>query len=111
MTELRKLRHFAGWTQYKLSAEIGIDRTKLSLFENGHLAPRPDERGAIYKVLLTAIARRKEQFSAVLSHVEPELHPGEEEAVPAQTVLTRIAVTSKEPARDPAIVWGQGGVK
>jgi transcriptional regulator with XRE-family HTH domain len=65
--DIRELRALAGWSQYRLAAATGIDRTRLSLFENGHVAPSAVELTAIETVLLEEIGRRSEQLQAVLA--------------------------------------------
>jgi len=67
VSDIRELRALAGWSQYRLAAETGIERTRLSLIENRHIAPSPEEQGIIEKVLIVEIARRAAQFSDVIS--------------------------------------------
>ena len=63
----KELRELADWSQYKLSSKTGIDRTRLSFIENGHVIPSPEEQARIEKVLLTEIARRAAEFRAVVA--------------------------------------------
>lgn len=65
--DIRKLRALAGWSQYQLASATGIDRTRLSLFENQHLAPTMLEQIAIEEVLLEGIEQRSRQLLDVLS--------------------------------------------
>jgi transcriptional regulator with XRE-family HTH domain len=65
--DIRELRNLAGWSQFQVASATGIDRTRLSLIENNHVAPTTDEQVAIEQALLGEIGRRKEQLSAVLT--------------------------------------------
>jgi transcriptional regulator with XRE-family HTH domain len=67
LRDIAKLRKMAGWSQYQVARATEMDRTRLSLIENGHVAPSADEEAAIERVLLKEIGRRNEQFSNVLS--------------------------------------------
>jgi transcriptional regulator with XRE-family HTH domain len=63
------IRKLVAWPQYKLARATGIDRTRLSLAENGHITLSADEQTAIEKVLLKEIGRRREQFADVLTEL------------------------------------------
>ena len=65
--QIRELRRLTGWSQYRLAAATGIERTRLSLFENNHIVPTVTEQAAIEQVLLEEIERRSEQLRAALS--------------------------------------------
>jgi transcriptional regulator with XRE-family HTH domain len=64
---IRALRELAGLSQYRLAAVTGIERTRLSLFENNHIAPTVIEQAAIEKALLEEIERRSAQLLDALS--------------------------------------------
>jgi transcriptional regulator with XRE-family HTH domain len=66
-TDIRKHRILAGWSQFDLSAATGIDRSRLSMYENGHYAPSVDEALIIERALLSAIADRTKELNAVLA--------------------------------------------
>jgi transcriptional regulator with XRE-family HTH domain len=57
----------ADWSQCKLSAKTGIDRSRLSSIECGYVIPRIKEQDIIEKVLLAEIARRAAEFREVVS--------------------------------------------
>lgn len=65
--DIRELRELAGLSQYRLAAATGIERTRLSLFENNHIAPSVTEQAAIEKALLEEIGRRSAQLLNALS--------------------------------------------
>jgi transcriptional regulator with XRE-family HTH domain len=67
--DVSTLRKLAAWPQYKLARATGIDRTRLSLAENGHITLSAAEQTAIEKVLLKEIGRRREQFADVLTEL------------------------------------------
>lgn len=50
MKDVHELRKLAGWTQYRLAMETGIERTKLSLIENRHVAPSVEEQATLEQV-------------------------------------------------------------
>lgn len=52
--ELQRLRRLIGWTQPDLAKAAGICRTRISLFENGHIDLAPQEVTDIESVLKRA---------------------------------------------------------
>jgi transcriptional regulator with XRE-family HTH domain len=64
---IKELRTLADFSQYKLAKKTGIDRTRLSLLENEHVAPSPEEQATIERVLLAEIERRATEFRAVVA--------------------------------------------
>jgi len=68
--DLRELRAMAGFTQFDVARRSGVDRSKLSLAENGHVDLRPEEIVAIRKVLLERIESRAAELKGVLSGKE-----------------------------------------
>lgn len=64
---IRELRLMADWSQFKVTKHAGVERTRLSLAENGHVQLRPEELAAIEGVLLKAIKQRAVQFQGVLA--------------------------------------------
>ena len=54
--EIRGLRKLTGLSQFCVAKRSGICRTRVSLFENGHIKLRPDEVAAIRSVLQQAVA-------------------------------------------------------
>ena len=69
MKNLKKLRTTVGRGQYWLSEETGIERSRISLLENGRLQPTEQETAAIEKALLGAMRENIAQFSR-LSGIE-----------------------------------------
>jgi transcriptional regulator with XRE-family HTH domain len=63
---IRRVRLLLGWTQYDLSKATGIDRSKLSLAENGHLELCPAETHLVALSLTTAIEERCREFMSML---------------------------------------------
>jgi transcriptional regulator with XRE-family HTH domain len=62
-------RRMLGWTLWQLSRASGVERTRLSLIENGHVTPHAEEQDAIRRALLEETTRKK----AVLASVEEAL--------------------------------------
>ena len=62
MKNLRRDRILIGWTQFELAKQTGVERSKLSLIENGHIQPTPAERDAIE----SAILKKKKALGALL---------------------------------------------
>ena len=48
---LREVRFFKKFNQWDISVKTGIPQSKISLFENGYLEPKEDEKKKIAKVL------------------------------------------------------------
>jgi transcriptional regulator with XRE-family HTH domain len=65
-TALRKLRKLSGVTQYQLARLSGVERTRLSLAENGHIQLGTSEYKAIHAAILSAFKRKITQFGEVL---------------------------------------------
>lgn len=63
---IRKLRKLSGMTQYALARLSGVERTRLSLAENGHIRLDTSEYNAVRRALLSAIEQRMTQFSEFL---------------------------------------------
>jgi transcriptional regulator with XRE-family HTH domain len=63
---IRKLRKLSGVTQYELARLSGIERTRLSLAENGHVRLDASENDSVRRALITAIERRMAQLGDFL---------------------------------------------
>jgi DNA-binding XRE family transcriptional regulator len=63
MKNLKKLRATVGRGQYWLADQTGIERSRLSLIENGRVNANEQEKAAIEKALLVAIRENIAQFS------------------------------------------------
>jgi transcriptional regulator with XRE-family HTH domain len=67
MNSLRLLREASGLSQYAAANGAGLDRTRLSLAENGHVQLSAEEDAAIRRVLLRAIRERAARINSVLA--------------------------------------------
>jgi ribosome-binding protein aMBF1 (putative translation factor) len=56
---IRRSRQLFGLSQYVLANRAGVGRTRLSLFENGHIKLRDEEIQRLEKVLSDALHERK----------------------------------------------------
>ena len=63
---LRRLRRMVGLGQFELAVASRVERSKLSLFENGHAVPTVAEKAAIKKALEAAMQKNSSQFSRLL---------------------------------------------
>jgi predicted transcriptional regulator len=64
--DIKELREHADCSQWQLSNATGIERSKISLMENGYVTPKPSELAAIEKVLLEEISRQKARLERVM---------------------------------------------
>jgi transcriptional regulator with XRE-family HTH domain len=71
LKELKRLRELAGWTQIHLAKKSGMDRTRLSMAECGHVVLTAQERENIRRVLLREIEHRDMKLRAVLDKPDP----------------------------------------
>jgi transcriptional regulator with XRE-family HTH domain len=76
---IRELRQLLGWTQFDLSRATDIDRSKLSLAENGHVVLRPDELHLIEEAVRLGAEKRFAQLEALLIAVGAEGNPRKEQ--------------------------------
>ncbi len=53
--EFRKARRVLRWSQHELSKRARIERTKLSLYENGHIALQPKEEKRLEAALRSGL--------------------------------------------------------
>jgi DNA-binding XRE family transcriptional regulator len=60
---LKKLRVMTGRGQFWLAEETGIERTRISLLENGRVQASEKEKASIEKALLAAMRENIAQFS------------------------------------------------
>jgi predicted transcriptional regulator len=63
MKHLKKLRSMVGRGQYWLSEETGIERSRISLLENGRVRANEEEIAAIRKALESAMRENVAQFT------------------------------------------------
>jgi transcriptional regulator with XRE-family HTH domain len=59
---LRRMRIEAGKSQFEISRQTGIDRTRLSLAECGHVKLKPDELQKLEAVLRDLFWKRSMQM-------------------------------------------------
>jgi transcriptional regulator with XRE-family HTH domain len=77
MQDLRSLREASGLSQFAAANRAGLDRTRLSHAENGHVRLAKEEEGTLRGVLVEAIRRRARQLESVLADAkEKVLHAG-----------------------------------
>jgi transcriptional regulator with XRE-family HTH domain len=64
--ELKRLREMSGLSQFSVARMSGVERTRLSLAECGHVALTTGEKESLRRVLLQAVENRQSQLQAVL---------------------------------------------
>jgi DNA-binding XRE family transcriptional regulator len=64
--QIRQLRAIAGLSQFGLAQVCGVERTRLSLFENGYVELQPHEYTAVENALLAVIRRRATELQGTL---------------------------------------------
>ena len=67
VSELRRARVAADVTQFELAKKAGVERTRISLAENGHIELRPEEYRALMRALVGTIRCRVSELQDVLS--------------------------------------------
>jgi len=65
--KLRKRRMVAGLTQCKLAKSARVERSRLSMYENGHLKISAQECAALRRALSCALQRRALEFQEELA--------------------------------------------
>ena len=63
MKRLKQLRMTVGRGQYWLADQTGIERSRLSLIENGRVNANEQEKAAIERALLVAMRENIAQFN------------------------------------------------
>ena len=64
---LKSLREASGLNQFEVAKRAGLDRTRLSLAENGHVQLTVDEADAVHSVLVCAVRERADRISKLLT--------------------------------------------
>lgn len=59
---IREMREMVGLKQIELAKRSGIDRSRLSIAENGHIQLREEELSAIQRVITSAAQQRAKQL-------------------------------------------------
>ena len=75
---IRELRKLLGWTQFDLSRATDLDRSRLSLAENGHVTLRPDELRLIEEAVRLGTEQRSAQLESLLIAVEGNPRKGQQ---------------------------------
>lgn len=70
MKELRRLRELAGLTQFDVSKKSGVERSRLSTAECGHVTLTVQEQQIVRRILMRAIEDRQTKLQAVLEKPE-----------------------------------------
>jgi transcriptional regulator with XRE-family HTH domain len=67
MRQLKALRKASGLRQWEAANRAGLDRTRLSLAENGHVKLSDDEERRLRRVFVKAIQKRAQHLEGVLA--------------------------------------------
>jgi len=67
MRQLKALRKASGLRQCEAANRAGLDRTRLSLAENGHVKLSDHEERCLRRVLVEAIQKRAQHLEGVLA--------------------------------------------
>ncbi len=65
--EIQEVRHTLGDSQYRFSRETGIERSRLSLLENGHVNATPEEVQRIQSYSRRAAASQRDRLDRLVS--------------------------------------------
>jgi transcriptional regulator with XRE-family HTH domain len=77
ITALRARRIAAHKSQYETAKTIGMDRTRLSLAECGHIILRPDEMAQLEAFLLQATIARSDELRAIVEDLKSQKNDDE----------------------------------
>lgn len=64
--ELQEARELAGLGQFEVGRQSGIERSKISCFENGHIEPTEKELSAILRVIRGAHRKVVQRFERLV---------------------------------------------
>jgi transcriptional regulator with XRE-family HTH domain len=70
-SEFRQLRTAAGIPQHEVGHRAGMDRTRIVLWERGHLQIRPEELEVLEAALFAIIAEYRSKLSSLLDERKP----------------------------------------
>lgn len=76
MKNLQKGRILAGLTQHQLARQANIDRSKISLVENGQLSLTPQEARRVLHALSRSLRKQAAAIARVLSGEVPKPNEG-----------------------------------
>lgn len=68
--EFRRLRRRLHWSQHETSKAAHLDRSKLSLFEAGHVSLRPEEEKRLEAALRAGLQNAAKTFQDSLQEIE-----------------------------------------
>lgn len=68
--KIRDLREMSGLSQFQIEAKTGINRSTVSLFENGHRTPTPEQAQELIRVLSEAVRERAAVAAEVADSAE-----------------------------------------
>ncbi len=69
--EFRQLRTAASIPQHEVAFRAGMDRTRVVLWERGHLQLRPEEIEVLESALFSIIAEHRAKLSSLLNERNP----------------------------------------
>lgn len=70
MSDWKRLREASGLSQFAAANRAGLDRTRLSLAEAGHVELAAREQRALRRVLLAALRKRVGHLQNVLAQID-----------------------------------------
>jgi DNA-binding XRE family transcriptional regulator len=70
-SEFRQLRTTAGIPQHEVGHRAGMDRTRIVLWERGHLQLRCEEMETLESALFAIIAEHRAKLSSLLNERKP----------------------------------------
>jgi len=72
-SEFRQLRTTASIPQHEVAYRAGMDRTRVVLWERGHLQLRAEELNELEAALFAIIAEHRAKLSALLTERKPSV--------------------------------------
>jgi transcriptional regulator with XRE-family HTH domain len=83
--EFRSLRGHLKWSQHETSREARLDRSKLSLYENGLVSLQPDEERRLESALRRGVQSAAKTFTELLQELD-ERRKSSSSALSAETM-------------------------
>jgi transcriptional regulator with XRE-family HTH domain len=72
MTEIRRLREYAGLTQFETARLAKVDRSRLALAEGDQLPLSQEQETRLRSALLRAIRNRRDRLTALLERTNAQ---------------------------------------
>jgi predicted transcriptional regulator len=69
IAKLRTLRLAAGLSQWEISRFSGVDRSRISLIESGHVLPTESEITAIKRAIAAGARKKSVRFASIAAQV------------------------------------------